>query len=180
MNVASLSASYLRDRPLQTALSLMLLALGVGTIVMLLLVTSQLEARMGRDARGVDLVVGPKGSPLQLILAGIYHLDAPAGNIPLASVQRLEKNRLVKRVIPLALGDSWKGFRIVGAPHAYAQHYGAALAAGRLYDKELEAVLGAEVAQRTGLSAGATFKGAHGVGREGEEHDDPYTTTPTR
>ena len=86
MNTASLAASYLRARPLQTALSLLLLALGAGTIVTLLLVVGQLEERMGRDARGIDLVVGAKGSPMQLILSGIYHADAPTGNIPLASV----------------------------------------------------------------------------------------------
>ena len=173
MNLATLSGSYLRARPLQTALSLMLLALGVGTIVMLVLAVSQLEERMGRDARGIDLVVGAKGSPMQLILAGIYHLDAPTGNIPLASVQQLERNRMVKRVVPLALGDSWKGFRIVGAPPAYLELYGAEVA-GKLHEKPMEAVLGAEVAQRTGTGVGGTFKGAHGVGNEGEEHDLPY------
>ncbi|HEX6690844.1 MAG TPA: ABC transporter permease, partial [Burkholderiales bacterium] len=109
MNLASLSAGYLRARPLQTALSLLLLALGAGTIVTLLLVVGQLESRMGRDARGIDLVVGAKGSPMQLILSGIYHADAPTGNIPLAAVDLLKKNRLVKKVIPLALGDGWKG-----------------------------------------------------------------------
>jgi putative ABC transport system permease protein len=176
MNLATLSTSYLRARPLQTALSLVLLALGIGTIVMLLLVVTQLEARMGRDARGIDLVVGAKGSPMQLMLAGIYHLDAPAGNIPLASVRQLQGNRMVRRVIPLALGDSWKGFRIVGAPHAYVEHYGIALASGRLHEKPMEAVLGAEVARRTGVATGGTFKGAHGLGTEGggDEHDMPY------
>jgi hypothetical protein len=115
MNLATLSASYLRARPLNTALSLLLLALGVGTIVLLVLVVSQLEERMNRDARGIDLVVGAKGSPMQLILSGIYHVDAPTGNIPLAAAQALAKHRLNQRVIPLALGDGWKGFRVVGA-----------------------------------------------------------------
>ena len=93
MNLASLSTSYLRARPLNTVLSLILLALGVATVVLLILVVSQLEERMQRDARGIDLVVGAKGSPMQLILAGIYHLDAPTGNIPLATARALEKNR---------------------------------------------------------------------------------------
>jgi putative ABC transport system permease protein len=89
LNLATLSASYLRARPLNTALSVILLALGVGTIVLLLLVVGQAEERMHRDARGVDLVVGAKGSPMQLMLAGIYHLDAPTGNIPLSAVALL-------------------------------------------------------------------------------------------
>ena len=177
MNLASLSASYLRARPLNTLLSVVLLALGVATIVLLILVVGQLESRMHRDARGIDLVVGAKGSPMQLILAGIYHLDAPTGNIPLAAARDLEKNRFIRKAIPLALGDSWKGHRIVGAPKVYADHYGARLAAGRFYDKPMETVLGAEVAARNGVGVGGKFTGAHGLGSEpGPEHADaPYT-----
>jgi putative ABC transport system permease protein len=177
VNLATLSASYLRARPLQTTLSLMLLALGVGTIVLLLLVVSQLEERMQRDARGIDLVVGAKGSPMQLMLSGIYHLDAPTGNIPLASARALEKNRMIRKSMPLALGDSWKGYRIVGAQKDYALHYGAEPRQGRFHEKPMEAVLGAEVAARTGVSVGASFTGAHGIGTEGgaEHGESPYT-----
>ena len=175
MNLASLSASYLRARPLHTALSLILLSLGVATIVLLMLVVGQLEDRMHRDARGIDLVVGAKGSPMQLMLAGIYHADAPTGNIPLAAAEALAKNRLIRKIIPLALGDSWKGFRIVGAPHDYPQHYGATTSAGRLWEKPMEAVLGAEVAARTEAGLGAKFAGAHGIGGDGDEHETPYT-----
>jgi putative ABC transport system permease protein len=176
MNLATLSTSYLRARPLNTALSLILLALGVATIVLLLLVVGQAEERMHRDARGIDLVVGAKGSPMQLMLSGIYHLDAPTGNIPLSSVALLAKNRMVKRAIPLALGDSWQGNRVVGAGREYAEHYGAKPRAGRFHEKPMEAVLGAQVAARTGVGVGGTFKGAHGLGSEGgEEHADAYT-----
>jgi putative ABC transport system permease protein len=170
VNIASLSAGYLRARPLQTALSLLLLALGAGTIVTLLLVVGQMEGRMGRDARGIDLVVGAKGSPMQLILSGIYHADAPTGNIPLAAVETLRKNRLVKKAMPLALGDGWKGYRIVGAGREYLEHYGAQFAAGKMHEKPMEAVLGHEVAARTGVGVGGTFNGAHGIGGDGAEH----------
>jgi putative ABC transport system permease protein len=152
-----------------------LIALGVATIVLLLLVVGQAEERMHRDARGIDLVVGAKGSPMQLMLSGIYHLDAPTGNIPLSAVAVLSKNRMVKRAMPLALGDSWQGSRIVGAARAYADHYGAELRAGRFYDRPMEAVLGADVAARTGVGVGGSFKGAHGLGSEGDEHEQAYT-----
>jgi putative ABC transport system permease protein len=176
LNLATLAVSYLRARPLNTALSLILLSLGVATIVLLLLVVGQAEERMHRDARGIDLVVGAKGSPMQLMLSGIYHLDAPTGNIPLSSVALLSKNRMVRRAIPLALGDSWQGNRVVGAGREYAEHYGAKPRAGRFHEKPMEAVLGAQVAARTGVGVGGTFKGAHGLGSEGgEEHADAYT-----
>jgi putative ABC transport system permease protein len=175
LNLATLSASYLRARPLNTALSLILLALGVATIVLLILVVGQLEERMRRDARGIDLVVGAKGSPMQLILAGIYHVDAPTGNIPLASARELQKHRLIRKSIPLALGDSWKGNRIVGAGREYPEHYGVKMREGRFHEKPMEAVLGAEVAQRTGVGVGGSFVGAHGIGGEGDEHKEaPY------
>jgi putative ABC transport system permease protein len=175
VNLVSLSTSYLRARPLQTSLSLLLLTLGIATIVTLMLVVSQIEDRMTRDARGVDLVVGAKGSPMQLILSGIYHVDAPTGNIPLAAVKTLSANRMVKRALPLALGDSWNGYRIVGAGHEYVQLYGAKPVEGRLWDQPMEAVLGAEVAARTGASVGAKFAGAHGLGGGNEHAEAPYT-----
>jgi putative ABC transport system permease protein len=109
-----LALAYLRDRALTTWLNIVLLALAVATLVILLLVSTQIGERFERDARGVDLVVGAKGSPLQLILSSVYHVDMPTGNIPLESVELLRRNRSVAEVIPLALGDSFRGYRIVG------------------------------------------------------------------
>ena len=103
MNVAALAWSYLRARPLATLLNIVLLALGVGTIGFVWIVDEQIGARLQRDARGIDLVVGAKGSPLQLILTGIYHLDVPTGNIPLQAKAELESNPLIKRAIPLSV-----------------------------------------------------------------------------
>jgi putative ABC transport system permease protein len=175
MTLAGLSLAYLRARPLATALNLLLLALGVATITVLILVTEQLENRMGRDARGIDLVAGAKGSPMQLVLSAVFHLDAPTGNIPLAEANALAKQRLVKKAIPLALGDSYKSFRIVGSNHEYPAHYGARVADGRLWNAPMEATLGAEVAARAKLATGAKFAGAHGLGEGGDEHEnEPY------
>lgn len=175
MTLAGLSLAYLRGRPLATALNLLLLALGVATITVLILVTEQLENRMGRDARGIDLVAGAKGSPMQLVLSAVFHLDAPTGNIPLAEANTLAKQRFVKKAIPLALGDSYKSFRIVGSNHEYPAHYGARVADGRLWNAPMEATLGAEVATRAKLAVGAKFAGAHGLGEGGDEHEnEPY------
>ena len=175
MTLAGLSLAYLRSRPLASALNLLLLALGVATITVLLLATDQLEQRMGRDARGIDLVAGAKGSPMQLVLSAVFHLDAPTGNIPLADANALAKNHMVRKVIPLALGDSYKSFRIVGSSHDYPEHYGARVAEGRLWRAPMEATLGADTAARTKLAVGAKFAGAHGLGDGGDEHaKEPY------
>lgn len=176
MNLPRLSFAYLKARPLNTALNLVLLALGVGTIALLLLASHQIEERMGRDARGIDLVAGAKGSPMQLILSAVFHIDAPAGNIPLAEAKKLAQHRSVKRAIPLALGDSYRGFRIAGTTHDYVTLYGGELASGRMWKAPMEAVLGAEVARTAGLGVGGQFVGSHGVAEGGEEHGEyPYS-----
>ena len=172
MNLTAISFSYLRARPLATALNLLLLALGIATITVLLLATSQLEERMGRDARGIDLVAGAKGSPMQLVLSSVFHLDAPTGNIPLDDALALSRLPVVKKAIPLALGDSFQGHRIVGTNHDYPAHYGAQVAAGRLWSAPMEAVLGADVAAAARLAVGATFTGAHGLTAGGDAHDE--------
>jgi putative ABC transport system permease protein len=172
MNLATVSLGYLRARPLNTGLNILLLALGVATIALLLLATQQIEERLQRDARGIDLVIGAKGSPMQIILSSIYHLDVPTGNMSYRQAREIAQHRAVKSVIPLALGDSYRGLRIVGTNHDYLAHYGARLAAGRLWEKPLEVVLGAEAAARTGHAIGAQFAGAHGLGDGGEAHDE--------
>ena len=174
MNLVKLSASYLRARALNTALQVVLFALGIGTITLLLLATTQLDQRMRRDAEGIDLVIGAKGSPLQIILSAIYHLDVPTGNIAYTQAREIAAHRAVKKTIPLALGDSYKGFRIAGTTHDYVAHYGATLASGRLWQQPLDAVIGAEVAMRTGHGIGAKFAGAHGEGGDAHEGAD-YT-----
>ncbi|MFN9971004.1 MAG: ABC transporter permease, partial [Phycisphaerae bacterium] len=113
---------------------------------------------------------------MQIILSAIYHLDVPTGNISWQQANEIAKHRAVKRSIPLALGDSYRGFRIVGTTPDYLQHYGAKMAAGRAWQQPLEAVIGAEVAARTGLTLGARFHGVHGLGYSGgHAHEDhPY------
>ncbi len=176
MSLLALSLAYIRGRALNALLNLILLGLGVGTIVLLLLFGAQLEHRLLRDARGFDLVIGAKGSPLQLILSSIYQVDFPTGNIPLSEVARWRQHPRVESVIPIAMGDNVAGFRILGTEHAYAQHYGATLAAGRLWQAPFEATLGAAVAAATGLGVGDRFVGSHGIAGGGPEHaEHPYT-----
>lgn len=164
--------AQLARRPLQTALSVLLLALGVATLVFVLLVQSQLARSLTRDAQGVDLVVGAKGSPLQLILSAVYHVDVPTGNVPLAAVEQVRANRLVKTAIPVALGDNLRGFRIVGTDPALIAHYGGRLAQGVVWSDPLQAVIGAEVARATGLGVDGRFHGAHGLSAAGPEHEE--------
>lgn len=174
-----LALAYLRDRALTTLLNVLLLGLAVATLAILLLFSTQLADRLTRDSQGIDLVVGAKGSPLQLILSSIYQIDAPTGNVPLDSVALLRRDPAVARVIPLAMGDSFRGYRIVGTEPAYLELYAASLAQGRIFAKSGDAVLGATVARELGAGIGQKFVGSHGFGQgEGVTgHDEhPFTT----
>ncbi len=176
MNLVTLVFSNLRYRWLTSLFNVLVLALGIATMVTLLLVSQELEQRFTRDLEGIDLVVGAKGSPMQLMLASVFHIDIPTGNIPLSEAQKLEKHPLVKEAIPLALGDSYHGFRIVGTDEKYAAHYKAEYADGRGFEKSMEAVLGADVARGTQLKMGSVFAGSHGLTEGGEEHSGSMYT----
>ena len=176
MKTLSLSWRYLWARPLAALLNVLLLGLGLASITFLLLVAHQVERAFDRDLAGIDVVVGAKGSPMQLILSGVLHLDVPPGNVPLAAVNALQKNPLVAEVIPISLGDNFQAYRIVGSSLAYPAHYGAVLAQGRLWSEPMEVVLGATVARKLGLRLGDTFVGSHGLGAGGHAHGDSAYT----
>lgn len=167
---------YLWSRPLGAALNVLLLSLGLASITFLLLVSFQLSRAFERDLAGIDVVVGAKGSPMQLILSGVLQVDVPPGNVPLKAVQALAKNPLVASIIPISLGDNFAGYRIVGTSHTYIDHYGAKLAQGELWDSPMQVVLGATAAKKLNIQIGQTFVGSHGLGAGGHTHgDNPYT-----
>jgi putative ABC transport system permease protein len=167
VSLARLAWAYLAARPLLAALHVAMLALGVGTMVMLLLFTAQTGERLERDAKPVDLVVGAKGSPLQLIMSAVLHADVPTGNIALADARRLAANPLIASSTPIALGDSYRGFRIVGSDASFLALYGARVAAGRDFGGPMEAVAGAEVARRASVAPGDAIVGNHGLSAGG-------------
>jgi putative ABC transport system permease protein len=178
MNMLKLSWKYLISKPLSTGLNILLLALGLAIITVLILIQDQFENKMSKDAEGIDLVVGAKGSPLQLILSSIYHIDFPTGNIDMSDAMALSKNRLVKNIIPLGLGDNYQGYRIVGTNHDYLELYNAKMATGSAWEKPFDVVLGSEVANKLNLKLGDQFIGSHGIGSSSHEHDEhPYTIT---
>ena len=172
MNLFILVWNYLKARPLNTAINIVLLSLGIGVITILLLFNKQLEQKITENARGIDLVVGAKGSPLQLILCNIFHVDFPTGNIKLAEAEKISKNRLIKKAIPLALGDSYESYRIIGTSRAYAELYKGELASGDWWREDLEVTLGANVAALTKLKIGDQFASAHGLTDGGHAHNE--------
>jgi len=121
--------------------------MGVGIISLLLLMNKQVDEQFKKNIKGIDMVVGAKGSPLQLILSAVYHIDNPTGNIKKAEADRLAKHPLVKKSIPMAYGDNLKGYRILGTDTSYVSHYKGVVAQGRLWSQTMEATVGAVAAE---------------------------------
>ena len=178
LTIIKIALAKLLHKPYNSVLSVLLFAIGVALISLIIKTETFLNSQYKTNMAGIDLVVGAKGSPLQLILSSVLHIDAPTGNIPLVEVKKIQQNPLVKQSIPIALGDNYKGFRIVGTHTDYLQLYACEFHAGHIFSKPLDAVIGANVAEKAELKIGDTFTGVHGFMDEGHSHDEfRYTVT---
>ena len=170
MNLISISWKSLQFNRLTFFLNVLLVAFGTGILTLLLLGSTQAGEKLKGNANGIDLVVGAKGSPLQLILSSIYFIDFPTGNISLNDAQDLARNPMVKRAVPLALGDNYAGFRIVGTDTSYINLYHLKLAQGSFWKKDFDVVVGSEVARIKQLKVGDKFNGSHGLSSDEDVH----------
>ncbi len=178
MNIFTLSWKNFFSKPLNVILSLLLFSFGIGLILLLLRLSEQIQTRFEKNLANIDLVIGAKGSPLQLVLSSMYHLDSPTGNIKLNEVRAFmnPKHPLIAKAVPLLLGDNVKGYRIVGTDTSFMSLYELKLAQGQLWQAPFEVVLGATLAADLNLQLGATFYGGHGlVHDEDQLHNE---TTP--
>ena len=165
--------SYLWSRKFTTSLTILSVALAVGLISAILTLRNETRARFEEEQQAYDIVVGPPGSPLQLVLNAVYFLDNPTGVMPYADYERLKQHEDVVNAFPVGLGDTYRGFRIVGTeremfdypwthPVTGEDRYPFRLKEGKFFDAPMEAVVGNRVARNLGLKLGDTFSGTHG------------------
>lgn len=159
-------------KKLNSLLCILLMMFGISIISLLINIGNQLEDKFSKNISGIDMVVGAKGSPLQLILSGVYQIDAPTGNIPMSELQMLQTNPLVKEVLPISMGDNYMGFRVVGTTYPYLKHFEADYEVGGGFKENMEVVVGAGAAKKLGLTLNDTFASSHGLEKEGEAHGD--------
>ena len=160
-------------RPFSSGLSVLLLASSIMIIILAFLTMQQLESKFNENANKIDLVVGAKGSRLQLVLCNVFHVDNPTGNIRMKDVTFLTKHPFVKNAIPISLGDNYKSYRIVGTNQNFLQKlYEAPLKQGKLFEKPYEVVLGFNAANKMDLKLGDSFYGSHGIDASIHEHQD--------
>ena len=159
-------------KPLNTVLSVILLMASVAIITVLILLQKQFEEQFSSNADDIDLVLGAQGSPLQLVLSSVYQVDAPPGNIDYAEAKTWMQNPFVKTAIPLAFGDNYLGFKIVGTTPTYLDKFNAKIVTGKVFSNNFEVVLGAAIAEKLNMKVGDTFLGSHGDAKEGEKHEE--------
>lgn len=161
-------------KPLNTVLSIILLTASVAIISLLILLQQQFENKFSKNIEGVDLVLGAQGSPLQLILSAVYQLDSPTGNINYNEAETWMNHPFVETAIPLAFGDNYMGYKIVGTTQDYITKFDGKFAQGTTFDNHFEVVVGGKIAQNLGLKIGDEFFGAHGESQEDEHVHDNY------
>jgi putative ABC transport system permease protein len=157
-------------KPLSTLLSIILLSTGTAIVLAILTLQQQTEQKFLNDLQDIDVVVGAKGSPLQLVLSAVYQIDAPTGNIAVRELQMLTQNPLIEMVTPLAYGDNFKGYRIIGTDSTYLLRYKATCKKGKMFNDNFEVTIGENVANKLQLDIGKTFYSTHGIAEEGDEH----------
>jgi putative ABC transport system permease protein len=175
MSLWHIAWSYLWNRKFTTFLTILSVALAVGLISSVLTLREETRKRFEEEGQAFDLVVGAKGSPLQLVLSSVYFMDAPTGNIPIQVYEEIKADKEnVQAAFPIAMGDSYQNFRLVGtvpelfdhkwvSPLTNEERHPFQLAAGRIFERNYEVVLGALAAEQTGLDLDDTFVSTHGL-----------------
>ena len=172
MNIFKLSIKNIFNKPLRSLISVVLLALGIGIISLLLQLNSLIKDQMENNLRGIDMVVGAKGSPLQLILSSVYHIDSPTGNISLEEAEEISNNKMVGSSIKLLYGDNYKGYRIVGAEKKLIELYKGVIKEGKEWDSPYEVLVGSKVYEKLNIKLGDDLITSHGLRETGQSHSD--------
>lgn len=150
-------------KPLYTFLSVLVLSLSIALLLGIQQLKNSFKNQIENNLGKIDVVVGAKGSPLQLVLASVLHLDNPTGNISYNEALKIGANPMIKSAIPISYGDNYKGFRIVGTTESYTTLYNAVLEKGRRVEHALEVILGSAVAQKLNIKIGDTLLSSHGL-----------------
>lgn len=176
MNIWKISFSNIKLKPLYTVLSVLVLSLSITLLLGIQQLQSSFKYQIENNIGGIDLVIGAKGSPLQLVLSSVLHIDNPTGNIALKDAKKFMKNPFVKSAVPISYGDNFRGYKIVGTTPDFLKFYKAELSKGKAVNKSFEVVIGSAIAEKLNLNIGDTFLSSHGLIENNiDVHDDEFT-----
>ena len=173
MNIVKLSYKNIVTKPLQTFLTVLILSLSIALLLGVKQLNKVFESQLDQSLNGIDMVVGAKGSPLQLVLSAVLHIDNPTGNISYSEAQKIAKRKYIKEAIPVSIGDNYKGYKLVGTTTSFIDLHKTSLENGSLFKAPFEVVLGNAVAKNLNLKIGDTFSSSHGMIENAiESHDE--------
>ncbi|MDJ0811016.1 MAG: ABC transporter permease [Desulfobacterales bacterium] len=178
-----LALKSMYNRRLTTVLTVVSIALSVTLLLGVERIRTEARNSFSNTISGTDLIVGARSGPVQLLLYSVFRIGNATSNIGWQSYQAIARHSQVEWTIPIALGDSHQGYRVMGTNSGYFDHFRFAggraleLAGGRRFESVFDAVLGAEVARALGYDIGDPIIIAHGAGKVSFiEHDDkPFT-----
>ncbi len=169
MLIPRLAARSLRSRALTTSLTVLSIALSVTLLVGIEHVRSGVRESFAGTIRGTDLIVGARGGTLQVLLSSVFGIGSPSGSVKLATFERWKAHPAVKWAVPYSLGDSHRGFRVVGTTPDFFERYRfrangrIAFASGHVALTDSEVVIGSEVAEKLRYQLGAAVTVTHGL-----------------
>lgn len=184
MTVIRLALQSLRNRWITALLTVLAIAVSVMLLLGVEKVRTAARASFANTISGTDLIVGARSGNVQLLLYSVFRIGNATNNLSWRSYRDIAKRPEVKWIVPLSLGDSHKGFRVLGTTNDYFKFYkyrrkqSLQFQAGAPFSDLFDAVIGADVAQALGYKLGDSIIIAHGLGSIGAKHDDlPFKVT---
>ncbi|MEJ6498297.1 ABC transporter permease [Pseudoalteromonas lipolytica] len=174
-----LAVKSLASRRKSVLLTFMSLVISISVLISVEHIRSQAKDSFNRTIAGVDLIVGAPSGQLNLLLYSVFRMGSATSNIDYESYQKLKDDDQVEWAIPISLGDSHRGFRVLGTDENYFKHYkygnkqSLAISQGEAFSSLFEVVIGADVAQRLKYKVGDSIIIAHGIGSTSfSKHDN--------
>ena len=182
LSAAFLSWRSIANRRMTTGLTLLSISLGVVLLLGVERIREGAKESFEHTLSDTDLIVGARSGSVELLLYSIFHMGTPRNNISWESYQEISHRPEVAWTIPLSLGDSHRGFRVIGTSTDYFQHvrYGDSqklqFAQGKAFDDTFDVVIGAEVAEKLGYKIGRKMILSHGLSEVSFQHhtDHPF------
>ncbi len=160
------------SKKLKNFLTIFAIMISLLLIICILNISNQLVNNVENQTKEYDLIVGKTGSSIGLALNTIFYYGVPEGNIDISYYEDLQNNKYVKKIVPIGMGDNYRGCKIIGTTPNYFSGDLYELAEGRYIQDECEVVLGSTVAKKGNMKIGDKFKSVHGLGGATEEIDE--------
>ena len=181
--LSTIAIESLKRRKTTAILTLLSITISISLLLCVDIIRTQVKTSFTRTVSGVDLIVGAPSGQLNLLLSSVFNIGTPTKGIEYKSIAALQSNKQVSWLIPLSLGDTHRGFRVVGTTNSFFDHFkygdmqSLEMAAGSAFTQPLSTVIGADIAKSLGYKVGDKIIISHGLGSVSfNNHDDhPFT-----